>query len=69
MSNHGKHEPYIKFKLFLEGRGITYDDVGKLLDITATTVKMKVEGGSDFYLSEQERICKVFGLTPDIFFE
>lgn len=68
MPRQEKHKPYTEFKCFLASRDISYADLGRLLNVTAATIKMKIEGDSDFYLSEQEKICKMFGLHPNIFF-
>jgi len=68
MSRQEKHKPYTEFKCFLASRNISYDDLGRLLGVTAATIRMKIEGESDFYLSEQEKICAIFALHPNIFF-
>lgn len=69
MSTQQKHKPYTKFKYFLTSRNISYEDLGRLLNVTATTIKKKIDGESDFYLSEQEKICTMFQLHPNIFFD
>ena len=63
-----KHQPYKALKLFLAGRGVTYEEVGKVIGTTASTVQQKINGGSDFYISEQRAICKAFGIESTIFF-
>lgn len=61
------HEPYNKFKGFAREKGITYEDIGKLIGVTPSTVSMKVNGYSDFYLSEQKLINKQYDAIDDIF--
>ncbi len=63
-----KHPPYTAFKLWLAGHGITYKDVGKAIDCSETTVMQKINGYSDFYISEQIAICEAFGCEYNIFF-
>lgn len=63
-----KHAPYIAFKHAIAGKGLTYKDVAKVIDITETTLMLKINGGSDFYLSEQRAICTAFGIDPAVFF-
>ena len=61
------HEPYKKFKGFIREKGITYNDIAHLLGITTSTVSMKVNGYSDFYLSEQKLIEKEYGAKREFF--
>ena len=49
-------------------RKITYADVAKTLDITETSVGQKINGISDFYLTEVKKIKNVYGIEPNIFF-
>lgn len=70
MANNNKrliHEPYNELKGFAVAKGITYADIARLLGITTTTVSQKINGYSDFYLSEQKLIKKTYGATNDIF--
>ena len=62
-----KHAPYNKFKGFMAENQIRYSDIGKLIGVSASTVSQKVNGYSDFYLSEQKMIKKKYGATNDIF--
>lgn len=64
-----KHAPYIAFKHAIAGKGLTYKDVAKVIDVTETTLMLKINGSSDFYLSEMQAICEAFDLDPAIFFE
>ena len=63
-----KHPPYISLKLFLAGKGLTYKDVAAVINVTVTTLMLKINGESDFFLSEQKAICDTFGIDPAIFF-
>ena len=63
-----RHAPYKEVKHALAGKGITYRDVAELLGITETTVQQKLNGTSDFYISEQVKICEKFSIEPALFF-
>lgn len=63
-----KHAPYIAFKHAIAGKGLTYKDVAKVIDVTETTLMLKINGSSDFFLSEMRKICEAFGLEPAVFF-
>lgn len=64
-----KHSPYIDFKHAIAGKGLTYKDVAKVINVTETTLMLKINGSSDFYLSEMRAICEAFSLDPSIFFD
>lgn len=61
------HPPYNKFKIWLKDNNITYPVIAELLGITATSVMNKINGKSDFLLSETQRIKSQYHLTDDIF--
>lgn len=61
------HKPYKKLKGFLREKSLTYSDVASLLGLTTGTVSMKVNGYSDFYLSEQKALEDQYGAQGDIF--
>lgn len=63
-----KHAPYITLKLALAGKGLTYKDVAASIGVTQTTLMLKINGESDFYLTEQKIICDTFDIDPAIFF-
>lgn len=63
-----KHAPYIAFKHAIAGKGLTYKDVAKVIGVTETTLMLKINGSSDFFLSETRKICEAFGLEPAVFF-
>lgn len=61
------HEPYTKLKGFLKERGITYREIAELLDISVTAVGSKVNGMSDFSLSEAQTIKRKYEPDREIF--
>ena len=66
--NNSKHAPYTAFRHAIAGMGLTLKDVADVIDVTETTLSKKINGGSDFYLSEISAICDAFGLEKSIFF-
>lgn len=50
------HEPYNKLKGALRERNITYADASKFLGISKATLCRKINGESDFYLSEADKL-------------
>lgn len=63
------HKPYWKLKGLLCEKGVTYAQLGCLLGLTATTVSQKINGYSDFYLSEFQKIKDVYGVSNDSFLQ
>lgn len=61
------HEPYEKAKRAFAGLGITYNHIGAIIGRTNTSVQFKINGESDFTISEIDKICKETGLPLDIF--
>lgn len=61
------HLPYNKFKVWLKDNNITYAVIAELLGITSTSVMHKINGKSDFLLSETQLIKSKYQLTDDIF--
>ena len=68
MAKRQVHAPYITLKRALAGSGVTYKMVAKLLGISETTVQLKINGTSDFYISEQRKVCEEWGIDPAVFF-
>lgn len=62
------HKPYNKFKIWLKDRKITYSGIAELLGITPTSVMLKINGQSDFTLSEIRAIEIKYGINNEIFF-
>lgn len=68
MSRYKKsHPPYDKLKGFLTERGLTYKDIASLLGISVTSVGAKINGSSDFLLSEVKAIKEEYQPERDIF--
>ena len=63
------HAPYKKLKLALAGLGVTYKDVADLLGLSETSIGLKINGQSDFFVSEQIAICSNFQIPVEIFFD
>lgn len=61
------HPPYNRFKIWLKDNNITYSVIAELLGITPTSVMNKINGRSDFLLSETQLIKSVYHLSDDIF--
>lgn len=64
-----KYTPHEKLKRTLLEEGITYKEVACVIHTTEATVMCKVNGDSDFYISEMKAICAVFGIDPAVFVE
>lgn len=62
------HNPYDKFKGWLLENHITYADLAELLGLNIATVSAKINGTSDFSLSEVKLLKSKYGLPNDIFF-
>lgn len=62
------HNPYMKFKGWLKSKNLTYKDVAEVLGLSVATVSAKINGQSDFLLSEIETIKKHYNLESEIFF-
>lgn len=62
------HRPYLKFKGWLRENNLTYSDVAALLGINQATVALKINGYSDFLLSEIQALKNEYHLDSDIFF-
>ena len=62
------HRPYMLFKGWLRSNNLTYKDVAEVLGLSVATVSSKINGQSDFLLSEIETIKKHYNLESSIFF-
>lgn len=62
-----RHEPYLALKGFLRERGLTYKDLADILGISVTAVGQKINGQSDFTLSEATTIKARYQPERDIF--
>ncbi len=63
------HKPYVKFKGWLKSNMLTYKDLGELLGLSTATVSAKINGQSDFLLSEIQAIKRKYHLDDSIFFD
>lgn len=58
-----QHPPYTAVKNALAGKGLTYKDVANVLGLTEATVQQKLNGGSDFYITERGIPERTQGIT------
>lgn len=63
------HKPYNKFKLWLKDNKIVYRDLAKELGLSEAAVAFKLNGVSDFTITEIKKIVEIYNLSYDIFFE
>ena len=61
------HEPYEKAKDAFAGKRVTYEDVAAVIGKTSTTVQLKMNGDSYFYLSEIDKICNKWNIPLKTF--
>ena len=61
------HQPYQKLKGVLRERGLTYADIAKILNVSETAISHKVNGRSDFYISQVRKIQNEYGFESEIF--
>ena len=57
-----KHKPYNRLKGKLREKGMSYNDISALLQITPTAVSQKINGKSDFLLSQAMQVEELTGL-------
>ncbi len=62
------HEPYSRFKGWLREHNLTYSDIALFLGLNEATVSLKINGQSDFLLSEIQALKNKYNLNSDIFF-
>jgi len=63
-----KTEPYLELKGEMARRDIKIEDVAKIIGTTPATVRQKISGQYDFYITEALAICSAFNLDRSIFF-
>lgn len=61
------HKPYMKFKGWLRSSNLTYKDIAQMLGLSVATVSAKINGQSDFLLSEVQAIKRKYRLDDNIF--
>ncbi|MBQ8390938.1 MAG: hypothetical protein IJX50_00125 [Clostridia bacterium] len=62
------HEPYHKLKNWLRENRVPYREIADFLGLTIPTVAAKINGDSDFYLSEVQALRRKYGLSADYFY-
>lgn len=62
------HAPYNRLKGLLRTRNLTYSDLAELLNVSRATVSNKINGLSDFFLSESEVIERFLKIDHSIFY-
>lgn len=62
------HKPYARFKGWIRENGLTYADIAKFLGLNESTISLKINGSSDFLLSEIQALKSRFNLDSNIFF-
>ena len=63
------HKPYNVLQGYMRQNGITVRDLAELIGVTPTTISFKINGKSDFTLSEVDRIKKHYGVGYEIFLQ
>lgn len=64
-----RHEPYTKFKAYLDEKKIRQYEVAELIGKSKTALNQKLNGtGGDFSLTEIRIICNKFKISCDDFF-
>ena len=61
------HKPYHRFKNWLRENRVPYREIADLLGVRIPTIAAKINGDSDFYLSEVRAIRRKYGLSSDYF--
>ena len=69
MATKVKHKPYAKLKGKMREKGLTCADISKLLNLSETAVNHKINGRSDFYIGEVEKISAAYDIERKFFSE
>lgn len=62
-----KHEPYNKVKGKIREKGMTYQDVAEKLGLSYVSVSDKINGKSDFLVSEAVQVAQMLSTDIHIF--
>lgn len=62
-----KHRPYVRLKAALRSQKLTYREIGLLLGISESAVFRKINGVSDFYIDETQRMLEAYSLPLTLF--
>lgn len=60
---------YPKVKGYLVEKGIKQKEVAAVLKMTTSTFNNKLNGFSDFTISDVKKMCYEFGMNAEIFFD
>ena len=63
------HMPYEKFKAWIRENNLNYNKIGEFLGISAVAVCRKINGQSDFTLSEINALKMEYKLQSSIFLQ
>lgn len=58
----------MKFKLWLVENKITQTKVAELLELTPQAVNLKINGQSEFSITQIAKICKAYNISADEMF-
>ncbi len=58
----------LRFKGFLAERKIPQTEIAELLHISLPTANKKINGNTDFSLSEVKILCQHYGISADEYF-
>lgn len=67
MKSNKVHEPYMKFKGWLRSNAITYSNIASLLNCNIGTVSQKINGYSDFKITEIAVMKEKYGIEYNLF--
>lgn len=67
MNNLLKHKPHMKLKGVLIERGLTQNDIAKIIGVAAGTVNKKINGSLSFTFDEVMNICNSLNISSDAF--
>jgi len=63
------HEPYTKFRAWMQENGVQANEIADLLGIGKSAVSKRLNGtGADFSAGEVRTICLHYGISADTFF-
>lgn len=64
-----RHIPYTKFKAYLFEKGLSQQDLAKMLGKSRYAVNQNLNGtGGDFSLTEVRKMCAIFSIQADDYF-
>ena len=60
---------YNKLKGIMTEKQIKQEELAKILGLSVSTLNFKINGKSDFYISEAKKIAEYFNCTMEYIFE